>query len=259
MQVSKRGRSHKWSTFQNKQDGQLDMPELNNRNHPFRHQHLLRKQTEQLAESVRQITVSNKELQEKLSNIENAMTNLQRDKSKVQIEENENDINVGADINDSNILGNTNIIEIRISKLELLLKSNILSVHNITEQISGYDKLHMSMLELLENVENIETKLDKNDPDFRKEISKLEFQVAQTETKINTLKEDQANTRESVKALSVRISNLKDKFELKTKSLQDIDTVVNQLKESIGVQNSKLHDHILKVKIFFPFKTFRNC
>lgn len=140
-------------------------------------------------------------------------------------------------------------IQDRVMNLELMQKNSELSMFNLSQQLSSYDKLHISMLELLENVENIESKVDKSIPDFRKEISKLEFQMAETVSKVASLKEDQTNTRQSVKAISVSVSNLKDKFEIEENAMEELNATVEHLKESTSVQNSKLHDHILKVSI----------
>lgn len=208
--------------------------------HPSRHQRLLRKHVIELTKSTRQLRESNKELQSKIRAMEEAMKKLQHGKDihyDSNNNERENDLVERQD----------QTLDERVAKMESLQKTTALSIYNLTQQMSSYDKLHLSMLELLEDVENIEIKVDKGFPDFRKEISKLEFQMAQTVTKVSALKEDQTNTRESVKAISVSVSNLKDKFEMKLKAFEQLNKTVNQLKESTSVQNSKLHDHILKV------------
>lgn len=135
-------------------------------------------------------------------------------------------------------------------KIEYINKQQILNadvIQNLTKQLSNSDKLHMSMLELLENVESIENKVDKNFPEFRKEISKLEIQLSESGSEIALLKEDQTNTRESVKAIGVSVSNLQDKLDSHQNKMKEInDTLVN-LKKSTSTQTYKLHDHILKV------------
>lgn len=213
--------------------------------HASRHQRILRKHILDLTRSTKLLRESNKELQNKIRNLEqeqkkmNKIQNIHFEESNYQ--ENE--------LDDTE----TNLDE-RMSKIESQQQTNALTIFNLTQQMSSYDKLHISMLELLENVENIESKVDKSVPDFRKEISKLEFQMAQLVTKVSALKEDQTNTRDSVKAISVSVSNLKDKYSSKIKEIEEMNKTVNQLKESTNVQNSKLHDHILKVS----FNQYRN-
>lgn len=121
---------------------------------------------------------------------------------------------------------------------------NTKAIGNLTEQFANFDKLHSSVLELLENVESIEDRVDKLMPEFRKEISKLEFQAADGSSKLAALKEDAANIRASVKAISVSVSNLQDKTDADAKRLMDISADVDNLKKSSLVQTSKLHDHI---------------
>ncbi|KAJ8963847.1 hypothetical protein NQ317_003174 [Molorchus minor] len=112
--------------------------------------------------------------------------------------------------------------------------------------LSNFDKLHLSMLELLENVETIENKVDKNFPEFRHEMSKLDVQISETASAVSLLKEDQKNIIESLKAISFTVSNMQDKTNEDHKYLEEVDTTVKQLVKSSSVQTSKLHDHILK-------------
>ncbi|RZF41956.1 hypothetical protein LSTR_LSTR016524, partial [Laodelphax striatellus] len=62
---------------------------------------------------------------------------------------------------------------------------------NVTRQLSGLDKMHSSMLELLESVETIENKVDKTIPDLKSEISKMEFGSAQLTSTMAIVKEIQ--------------------------------------------------------------------
>lgn len=126
---------------------------------------------------------------------------------------------------------------------------NTIAIANLSRQLTNTDKLHMSMLELLENVESIENKIDKNFPEFRKEISKLEVEAAEAASAVSMLREEQTNTRESVKAIGVSVYNLQERVEKCGGDLKGINETVANLKWSASVQTSKLHDHILKVNI----------
>lgn len=240
MQVSQ----HEWTylrkNLHKKEKNQEIETEINRQDHPTRHQRALRKHIIELTSSTRQLGKSTKELQDKVISIENTVQDIQYGNF-VQYRPND-------DLTENSILNEQQVTLLdRISKVESLQSTNSLSIQNLTQQISNYDKLHLSMLELLENVENIENKVDKSVPDFRKEISKLEFNLAQTETKVSALREDQTNTRDSVKAISVSVSNLVDKFDIKMKNIQHLNSTLDQLKESASIQTAKLHDHILKV------------
>jgi uncharacterized coiled-coil DUF342 family protein len=65
----------------------------------------------------------------------------------------------------------------------------------MSRQLVGLDKLHQSMLQLLESVETLENKVDRTVPDLQREISKMEFNMAQLTSSITLLKEDQVGTR----------------------------------------------------------------
>lgn len=129
-------------------------------------------------------------------------------------------------------------------------KINTISIRNLTKQSSNFDKLRLSILELLENVETIENKVEKTVPEFRSEISKLEIQVSETSSAISLLKEDQRNIIDSLKAIGFSVSNMQDKTNEDHKHLEKLDTTIENILRSSNIQTSKLHDHILKVKYF---------
>lgn len=237
---------HEWSyirkSLQKKEKlpTEIEINEMKQNEHPARHQRILRKHIAELTKSTQHLEKVNKELEDKIISLENEIRDLQMNNFMKHRMDN--------DINENSLLGDSQInVPEKITKLESQQKINTLTIQNLTEQITNYDKLHMSMLELLENVESIENKVDESLPDFRKEISKLEFQLAQTDTKVSALKEDQTNTRDSVKAISVSVSNLVDKFDVKMKDIQDFENTLHQVKEISVIQTAKLHDHILKV------------
>lgn len=135
----------------------------------------------------------------------------------------------------------------RIYNLTVQQHLNMDTIDNLTRQMSNFDKLHMSMLELLENVESLEYKVDTNFPEFRKEISKLEIQCAESTSRISLLNEDQTNTRNSVKAIGVSVSTMQDKTDIDRVNVERITKQLENLMTSSNIQTSKLHDHILKV------------
>lgn len=141
-------------------------------------------------------------------------------------------------------------IEEKLTSLGRQQRLNTIAIANLSRQLTNTDKLHMSMLELLENVESIENKIDKNFPEFRKEISKLELEAAEAASSLSMLKEEQTNTRESVKAIGVSVSNLQEKVDKCKGDVKGINETVVLLKKSASLQTSKLHDHILKVNIW---------
>lgn len=73
---------------------------------------------------------------------------------------------------------NWNLITTKVDFLEVESKFLRTDLINITQKVMDLDKVHSSMLELREDVEGIENKVDKTIPDFRKEISKLDVNFA---------------------------------------------------------------------------------
>lgn len=79
----------------------------------------------------------------------------------------------------------------RVSRLEEAGRSTLRQIFNVTSQVSELNRLHMSMLQLLESVESLENKMDKNIPELQREISKMEFNMAQTTSTLSIVKQDQ--------------------------------------------------------------------
>jgi chromosome segregation ATPase len=85
-------------------------------------------------------------------------------------------------------------LQARVSALELASRTAGKTVFNMSRQLVGLDKLHQSMLQLLESVETLENKVDRTVPDLQREISKMEFNMAQLTSSVTLLKEDQVRT-----------------------------------------------------------------
>ncbi|XP_046810942.1 protein scabrous [Lucilia cuprina] len=114
---------------------------------------------------------------------------------------------------------------------------------NLSRQIASLDKLHSSMLELLEDVENVQTKVDKTVPELRHEISKLEFANAQLMSEQNLVREEGKNVARSLQAMAVSVSTLQDErdgirrmqsgvSEMRTK-LDRLQTMVEDVQRAI--------------------------
>lgn len=225
--------------------------------HPSRHRRIMKKHILDLERTTKHLRHTNEELQRKVLKLEeeiqivqNSMkTQNEASYDRISGNEIENFVK-NHKINEiSPILSEQQTYDEKFIRLEEQQIENTNTLYNLTLQLSNFDKLHMSMLELLENVESIENKVDKTLPDFRKEISKLELQMSETTSKMALIKEDQTNTRESMKAIAVSVSNIKDKMESDQRIFKDLSGHVENLKKSSTVQTSKLHDHILKVNI----------
>ncbi|XP_065219440.1 protein scabrous-like [Planococcus citri] len=96
-------------------------------------------------------------------------------------------------------------LEKRVKKLEK-------SLHDATFRNKGQEKLHSSMLELLESVENIEAKFDNVTPVLRKEISKLEFSLAQIIANLSLTRQHQENDKTFLSTVAENLSKAQSKL-----------------------------------------------
>ncbi|XP_050535348.1 protein scabrous [Daktulosphaira vitifoliae] len=97
--------------------------------------------------------------------------------------------------------------ENRLSRLEVNLNATKEAIaFNLTRQDATLDRLHGSLLELLESVETLDDRVDACLPEVRKEISKIEFAVARINASVAIIKEDQNNQMLTTKALGEGMS-----------------------------------------------------
>ncbi|CAH1715181.1 unnamed protein product [Aphis gossypii] len=103
--------------------------------------------------------------------------------------------------------------ENRLSRLEADLNATKEALaFNATRQDATQDRLHGSLLELLESVENLDDRVDACLPEVRKEISKIEFTVARINASVAIIKEDQNNQMLTTKALGEGMSAIQRKI-----------------------------------------------
>lgn len=120
--------------------------------------------------------------------------------------------------------------ESRFAKIEAAVESLNENVSAINSQMNGQEKLHTSMLELLESVENIETKVDTTTPDLKREISKLEFNLAQITSTTSLLKEDQVGSKYTRNSFTIAVRYM---------YAQEVEKCTSQLELEIA---KHLHD-----------------
>ncbi|KAK6627633.1 hypothetical protein RUM44_010112 [Polyplax serrata] len=140
----------------------------------YRHNRLLRRQIIQLEQSSRKIQDRQNQLDRSVRRIEKEI----KSKSLVGI----------GNPRDNEII-DERLVE-RVGKLEETDRSTLKQIFNVSRQVSELGRLHLSMLQLLESVESLETKVDQNVPDLQREISKMEFNLAQATSSISLAKED---------------------------------------------------------------------
>ncbi|KAH8355707.1 hypothetical protein KR200_010260, partial [Drosophila serrata] len=111
---------------------------------------------------------------------------------------------------------------------------------NLSSQIAALDKLHTSMLELLEDVEGLQTKMDKSIPELRHEISKLEFANAQITSEQSLVREEGKNAARSLQAMAVSVSVLQEERE----GMRKLSANVDQLRTNVDRLQSLVNDEM---------------
>ncbi|XP_017008524.2 protein scabrous [Drosophila takahashii] len=111
---------------------------------------------------------------------------------------------------------------------------------NLSSQIASLDKLHTSMLELLEDVEGLQTKMDKSIPELRHEISKLEFANAQITSEQSLIREEGTNAARSLQAMAVSVSVLQEERE----GMRKLSVNVDQLRTNVDRLQSLVNDEL---------------
>lgn len=153
-----------------------------NENKKFRHHRLLRQQIVDLEHSSRELQSSQSRLDHIIHRIEKRIKSIETDHAK----------------GNGNTRDNESVDERlpeRVTRLEEAGRTTSKQLFNVTRQVAELDRLHISMLQLLESVETLENKVDKNIPELQREISKMEFNMAQTTSTVSLVKEDQVSMR----------------------------------------------------------------
>lgn len=261
--------NHNWKVLNEKKASMELVNDPVSTTHPSRHQRILKKHILSLEKTSKQLRHETDHLKTKLLKMEEEMLLIQKYIQDKELQHDPESNDVYDRINGNKIEDYVKMQKIReiqttysdagsdfaetLLNLTHIQTENKEKITNLTKQMANFDKLHLSMLELLENVESIENKVDNSLPEFRKEISKLEVQLTESNSEISMLKEDQTNTRNSLKAIGVSVSNMQDKTDSDRIHLQQIDETVKNLVKASNVQHSKLHDHILKVSFIYIY------
>lgn len=227
--------THHLKSMQEKQ-----LPPLAADNSTSKHHKVLRHHVIYLEKVTKSLHKENSILKARLNKMEAKLETIQDQPNYDRI--NGNDI--------ENYITSNKIREIEPVQLDRLVKQQLINtatIANLTTQMGNFDKLHLSMLELLENVESLENKVDGTVPEFRKEISKIENQASQLGADVGLAKEEQKNVRDSMKAIGFSVSKLQDQSAEEMERMEKVEEHLKALEQSSVVQNSRLHDHILKV------------
>lgn len=141
-------------------------------------------------------------------------------------------------------LENQRLVE-RVHNLELADERLSSSSSNLSRQVNDFDKIHTSVLQLLEDVEDIETRFDESIPEIRREISKAEIDSAQLSSDQNILKEEDHNMVKTIQALAVSISTLQNEHS----NIHSLESEINKLRLEVEMLKAdKTSTHPAKAK-----------
>lgn len=114
---------------------------------------------------------------------------------------------------------------------------------NLSRQIATLDKLHTSMLELLESVEDVQNKVDKSVPELRHEISKLEFSSGQLSAQQKVIGEEVHNTARSLQSLANTVSTHHDEQQTALTSINALHVKTDRLQNLLDVLQRTQNTH----------------
>lgn len=121
---------------------------------------------------------------------------------------------------------------------------------NISRQVKSLEKLHISVLELLEDVADLQSKVDKSVPDLKHEISKLEFNAAQDESELNFIREESRNNVKNIQAVSLHLNEVqdnKDKLAVVEIQLDKLQQDIDKIKTASSLHCDVVHGRVNKV------------
>jgi len=143
----------------------------------------------------------------------------------------------------------------RVRILEVDEKKLADSSFNLSRQISNLDKLHSSLLELLEDINDIQTRFDKTIPEIRREITKVEIDSAQMSSDQSILREEESNMSKTVQALAVSINALQNERSKR----HNLDSEVNKLDMEVEKLKFDAASHAKQVRDFIVFAFIAYC
>lgn len=79
----------------------------------------------------------------------------------------------------------------RVSQLEAAGRSSVRKLFNVTRDLAAVDKVQKSTVQLKEQVTALESRLDTTIPELQKEVTKMEFELAQTSSNAQVAKDNQ--------------------------------------------------------------------
>uniref|UniRef100_A0A1B0D5H4 Uncharacterized protein n=1 Tax=Phlebotomus papatasi TaxID=29031 RepID=A0A1B0D5H4_PHLPP len=142
----------------------------------------------------------------------------------------------------------------RLQSIETEQKHAATKTFNLSRELghqsTTMNKMHSSILELLEDVESIQNKMDKTLPELRREISKVEFNAAQITAQQHFTHEEGQNCAKALQALAVSVSSLQKDGDILRAVQHQTDRLqqdVERIKSAVSLHREVFHSRLEKV------------
>ncbi|XP_059612535.1 protein scabrous [Phlebotomus argentipes] len=143
----------------------------------------------------------------------------------------------------------------RLQSVETEAKHAATKTFNLSRELghqsTTMNKMHSSILELLEDVEGIQNKMDKTLPELRREISKVEFNAAQITAQQHFSHEEGQNCAKALQALAVSVSGLQKDADIVRAVQHQTDRLqqdVERLKSAVSLHREVFHSRLEKME-----------
>ncbi|GAB0100725.1 hypothetical protein DMENIID0001_168100 [Sergentomyia squamirostris] len=143
----------------------------------------------------------------------------------------------------------------RLQSVETEQKHSASKTFNLSRELghqaTTMNKMHSSILELLEDVEGIQNKMDKTLPELRREISKVEFNSAQITAQQHFSHEEGQNCAKALQALAVSVSSLQKDGDILRAVQHQTDRLqqdVERIKSAVSLHREVFHSRLEKME-----------
>ena len=131
-----------------------------------------------------------------------------------------------------------------VNQKQLEFDQKLVEIHN---KLRDFEKMHFSILELLENMEHLESEVEENEPKYRKEISKIDFNVDKISLFIKELKTNDLRRNNDLETFRQSLQIIQKRLETEDEMFEKMQLKFNTIENILRERNQNLHNHILKV------------
>lgn len=117
----------------------------------------------------------------------------------------------------------------RLAKMESIDRDLADKVDNVGRDLGNMRRLSESMVQLFESMQSLENKIEANQSDTRRELARLDINAARKAAELSLTREELANLKKAVQALSVSASKLQEKSDKQQEVLANVSASLGKL------------------------------